>query len=69
MYSAITWINIVLYIGDPAGTVALNREWYEVVNIPLVRSYSPSAANTLIGLYSQGAVIAAYVQSYYCYRL
>ncbi|KAJ7839803.1 hypothetical protein B0H14DRAFT_2786188 [Mycena olivaceomarginata] len=50
-YSAITWINSVLYMRDPAGTVALNKEWYQVVNIPL------------------GAVIAAYVQTYYCYRL
>ncbi|KAJ7725898.1 hypothetical protein B0H14DRAFT_554227 [Mycena olivaceomarginata] len=48
---AITWINSVLYMRDPAGTVALNKEWYQVVNIPL------------------GAVIAAYVQTYYCYRL
>ncbi|KAF8180696.1 hypothetical protein K438DRAFT_1976519 [Mycena galopus ATCC 62051] len=49
--SAITWINSVLYMQDPAGTVALNKEWYQVVNIPM------------------GAVIAAYVQTYYCYRL
>ncbi|KAF7344843.1 hypothetical protein MVEN_01646000 [Mycena venus] len=48
---AITWINSILYMRDPAGTVALFKEWYQVVNIPL------------------GAVIAAYVQSYYCYRL
>ncbi|KAJ7302503.1 hypothetical protein DFH08DRAFT_1089732 [Mycena albidolilacea] len=48
---AITWINSVLYMRDPTGTVSLNKEWYQVVNIPL------------------GAVIAAYVQTYYCYRL
>ncbi|KAJ6528752.1 hypothetical protein DFH09DRAFT_1327573 [Mycena vulgaris] len=43
--------HAILYMRDPAGTVSLNREWYQIVNIPL------------------GAVIAAYVQSYYCYRL
>ncbi|KAJ7866082.1 hypothetical protein B0H14DRAFT_2573627 [Mycena olivaceomarginata] len=48
---AITWINSILFMRDPAGTIALNREWYQIINIPL------------------GAVIAAYVQSYYCYRL
>ncbi|KAJ7018586.1 hypothetical protein C8F04DRAFT_1327185 [Mycena alexandri] len=48
---ATTWINNILYMRDPAGAVSLNREWYQIVNIPL------------------GAVIAAYVQSYYCYRL
>ncbi|KAJ7810473.1 hypothetical protein B0H13DRAFT_1927332 [Mycena leptocephala] len=48
---AITWTNTILYMHDPAGAVALTREWYEVANIPL------------------GVVIAAYVQSYYCYRL
>ncbi|KAJ7226538.1 hypothetical protein B0H12DRAFT_1240564 [Mycena haematopus] len=48
---AITWINCILFMRDPAGTVALNKEWYQVLNIPL------------------GAVIATYVQSYYCYRL
>ncbi|KAJ7934166.1 hypothetical protein B0H13DRAFT_2305888 [Mycena leptocephala] len=48
---AITWANTILYMRDPAGTVALIREWYEVANIPL------------------GVAIAAYVQSYYCYRL
>ncbi|KAJ7362296.1 hypothetical protein DFH08DRAFT_1024317 [Mycena albidolilacea] len=48
---AITWINSILFMRDPAGTIALNREWYQIINIPF------------------GAVIAAYVQSYYCYRL
>ncbi|KAF7333970.1 hypothetical protein MSAN_02399000 [Mycena sanguinolenta] len=48
---AITWINSILYTQDPAGTTALNKEWYQVVNIPF------------------GALIAAYVQTYYCYRL
>ncbi|KAF7350208.1 hypothetical protein MVEN_01323800 [Mycena venus] len=48
---AITWINSILYMRDPAGTIALNRAWYQIVNIPL------------------GALIAAYVQTYYCYRL
>ncbi|KAJ6459973.1 hypothetical protein C8R45DRAFT_1180776 [Mycena sanguinolenta] len=48
---AITWINNILYMQDPAGTIALNKEWYQILNIPM------------------GAVIAAYVQSYYCYRL
>ncbi|KAJ6455211.1 hypothetical protein C8R45DRAFT_944213 [Mycena sanguinolenta] len=33
--SAITWINSILYMQDPAGTVALNKEWYQVVNIPM----------------------------------
>ncbi|KAJ7114374.1 hypothetical protein C8R44DRAFT_881220 [Mycena epipterygia] len=32
---AITWINSVLYMRDPAGTVSLKKEWYQVVNIPL----------------------------------
>ncbi|KAF8189449.1 hypothetical protein K438DRAFT_1971570 [Mycena galopus ATCC 62051] len=48
---AITWINSILYMQDPAGTVALEKEWYQIVNIPM------------------GALIAAYVQTYYCYRL
>ncbi|KAF7328098.1 hypothetical protein MSAN_02489600 [Mycena sanguinolenta] len=48
---AITWINSILYMQDPAGTVALEKDWYQVINIPL------------------GALIAAYVQTYYCYRL
>ncbi|KAF7343875.1 hypothetical protein MSAN_01968800 [Mycena sanguinolenta] len=47
---AITWINSILYMQDPAGTVALEKDWYQVINIPL------------------GALIAAYVQTYYCYR-
>ncbi|KAJ7915395.1 hypothetical protein B0H13DRAFT_1872057 [Mycena leptocephala] len=34
---AITWTNTILYMHDPTGTVAL-REWYEVANIPLVRT-------------------------------
>jgi hypothetical protein len=69
-YSAITWINSVLYMRDPAGTVALNKEWYQVVNIPLVCPCRiANQSNIFIGLFSQGAVIAAYVQTYYCYRL
>ncbi|KAK7007560.1 hypothetical protein R3P38DRAFT_3403511 [Favolaschia claudopus] len=32
---AITWINSVLYMRDPAGTIALNKAWYQIVNIPL----------------------------------
>ncbi|KAJ6461365.1 hypothetical protein C8R45DRAFT_532369 [Mycena sanguinolenta] len=48
---SITWINNIMYMQDPVGTVALNKEWYQILNIPL------------------GAVIAAYVQTYYCYRL
>ncbi|KAJ7242953.1 hypothetical protein C8J57DRAFT_1477263 [Mycena rebaudengoi] len=48
---AIAWIHCIVYLRDPAGTVALNRAWYQVLNIPL------------------GAVIAIYVQTYYCYRL
>ncbi|KAF8191062.1 hypothetical protein K438DRAFT_1970802 [Mycena galopus ATCC 62051] len=48
---AVTWINSIMYMQDPAGTVALEKQWYQILNIPL------------------GALIAAYVQSYYCYRL
>ncbi|KAJ7289796.1 hypothetical protein C8J57DRAFT_1629008 [Mycena rebaudengoi] len=48
---AITWINSIMYTLDPAGIVALNRTWYQVLDLPM------------------GAVIATYVQSYYCYRL
>ncbi|KAF8160219.1 hypothetical protein K438DRAFT_1776568 [Mycena galopus ATCC 62051] len=36
--SAITWISSVLYMQDPAGTVALNKEWYQIVNIPMSHS-------------------------------
>ncbi|KAK6992684.1 hypothetical protein R3P38DRAFT_3225472 [Favolaschia claudopus] len=32
---AITWINSILYMRDPAGTIALNKAWYQIVNIPL----------------------------------
>ncbi|KAJ7289794.1 hypothetical protein C8J57DRAFT_434611 [Mycena rebaudengoi] len=48
---AIAWIQCIVYMRDPAGTIALNRAWYQVLNIPL------------------SAVIATYVQAYYCYRL
>ncbi|KAJ6503888.1 hypothetical protein C8R45DRAFT_1091655 [Mycena sanguinolenta] len=48
---AITWLNSIIYMQDPAGTLALEKEWYQIINIPL------------------GALIAAYVQTYYCYRL
>ncbi|KAJ6573094.1 hypothetical protein DFH09DRAFT_1079251 [Mycena vulgaris] len=33
---AITWINSVSYMRDPDGTTALQREWYQLVNIPLL---------------------------------
>jgi hypothetical protein len=69
-YRAITWINRLLYMRDPAGTTALQREWYQLVNIPLVRTSGIiKSSNILDTLHTQGAVIAAYVQSYYCYRL
>ncbi|KAF7373096.1 hypothetical protein MSAN_00517400 [Mycena sanguinolenta] len=66
---AITWINSILYTQDPAGTTALNKEWYQVVNIPLCASQSWKARRDTHSLYLRGALIAAYVQTYYCYRL
>ncbi|KAK6977205.1 hypothetical protein R3P38DRAFT_3125831 [Favolaschia claudopus] len=32
---AIVWINNIIYMRDPLGTVALNKLWYQIVNIPL----------------------------------
>ena len=40
---------------DPAGTVTLDREWYQIINIPLVSPCFASATSLLIGLFVGGS--------------
>lgn len=68
--SSINWINLLLYIRNPLETIRLQREWYQLVNIPLVcfpfLTLVPEYASHAL---LQGAAIGAFVQTYYLYRL